>query len=105
MAATYKAIGWNRHKRIYDIALIAGITLFLGSYMALGPLWAPNTANTNPEMMLISALGACAFLMLHILLCIGPMARLWPCGRFLLRSTLVDLGVRPGAVECRPSSA
>lgn len=78
MAATYKAVTWNRHKVIYDAVVTIGIAAFVGGYMTLAPMIAPSASNTSPEIMLISALGACAFVMLHIVLAIGPLARLSP---------------------------
>jgi nitrite reductase/ring-hydroxylating ferredoxin subunit len=78
MAATYKAVTWNRHKIVYDIVVVLGIAAFVGGYMAVAPMIAPAAANTSPEIMLISALGACAFTMLHIVLAIGPLARVSP---------------------------
>jgi nitrite reductase/ring-hydroxylating ferredoxin subunit/DMSO/TMAO reductase YedYZ heme-binding membrane subunit len=78
MAATYKAIGWNRHKIVYDLAVLAGIALFVGIYVVLAPMLNPAAANTSPEIVAISALGGCAFTLLHIVLAIGPLARLSP---------------------------
>ena len=36
MAATYKPVIWNRHKRIYDVLLIAGIATYLAIFIAVG---------------------------------------------------------------------
>jgi nitrite reductase/ring-hydroxylating ferredoxin subunit/DMSO/TMAO reductase YedYZ heme-binding membrane subunit len=78
MAAIYKAVSWNRHKIVYDAVVLTGIAAFVAGYMTLAPMLGPAAANTSPEIMLISALGACAFVMLHIVLAIGPLARLSP---------------------------
>ncbi len=77
MAATYKPVLWNRHKRIYDALLIAGIAAYLAIFIAVGYATS-DSANTSMEILIISALGACAFFMLHIVLAIGPLARLSP---------------------------
>lgn len=77
MAATYKPVLWNAHKRVYDVVLIAGIVLYLAVFVAVG-LATADSANTSIEILTISALGACAFFMLHIVLAIGPLARLSP---------------------------
>ncbi len=77
MAATYKPVLWNAHKRIYDTILIAGIAAYLAIFIAVGYATA-DSANTSLEILTISALGACAFFMLHIVLAIGPLARLSP---------------------------
>jgi nitrite reductase/ring-hydroxylating ferredoxin subunit/DMSO/TMAO reductase YedYZ heme-binding membrane subunit len=80
MAATYKPVLWNRHKRIYDAILIGGIAAYLAIFIGVGYA-TRDSANTSMEILTISALGACAFFMLHIVLAIGPLARLSP--RFL----------------------
>ncbi len=77
MAATYKPVQWNKHKRIYDALLVGGIALYLTTYVAVGMATA-DSANTSIEIMAIGALGACAFFMLHVVLAIGPLARLSP---------------------------
>jgi nitrite reductase/ring-hydroxylating ferredoxin subunit/DMSO/TMAO reductase YedYZ heme-binding membrane subunit len=77
MAATYKPVLWNRHKRIYDVLLIAGIAAYLATFIAVGYATG-DSANTSIEILTISALGACAFFMLHVVLAIGPLARLSP---------------------------
>lgn len=75
MAATYKPVIWNRHKRIYDVVLFAGIALYLAAFIGVGMMM-PDSANTSMEILTISALGACAFFMIHVVLAIGPLARL-----------------------------
>ena len=75
MAATYKPVLWNRHKRIYDVVIALGIGLYLAIFVAVG-LATADSANTSIEILTISALGACAFFMLHVVLAIGPLARL-----------------------------
>lgn len=77
MAATYKPVQWNKHKRIYDIVLVAGIALYITIFIAVGMATA-DSANTSVEIQAIGALGACAFFMLHVVLAIGPLARLSP---------------------------
>jgi sulfoxide reductase heme-binding subunit YedZ len=75
MAVTYKPVLWNRHKRVYDVVIGVGIALYLAIFIAVGMATA-DSANTSIEILAISALGACAFLMLHVVLAIGPLARL-----------------------------
>ncbi len=73
MSVQYQAIGWNRQKRIYDAVLAAGVVLYLGLFVGLGALLFPNA---TAETLLIRGLGTAAFLLLHIVLCIGPLCRL-----------------------------
>jgi sulfoxide reductase heme-binding subunit YedZ len=75
MGHSYQAVGWNRQKKIYDITLVGGlvvyILVFVGVNLALFPYVTIETA-------LLRALGTGAFLLLHVVLCIGPAARLNP---------------------------
>ena len=75
---TYRAIGWNRQKKIYDSVLVAAVVLYLGVFVVAGALLRPNA---TIETLLIRALGTGAFLLLHVVLSIGPLCRLNP--RFL----------------------
>jgi sulfoxide reductase heme-binding subunit YedZ len=78
MSHTYTSIGWNRQKKLYDGVMAAGIIVYLGLFVGIGSLVHPNA---SLETLLIRAFGTCALLMLHIILIIGPLCRLFP--RFL----------------------
>jgi methionine sulfoxide reductase heme-binding subunit len=73
MSTTYRAVGWNPQKRRYD--LIAG-----GLLAAFVVIMLATLALTRPELtvetLLIRSLGAAAFTLLNVILCIGPLARL-----------------------------
>ena len=75
MGVEYRAIQWNRQKKFYDAVLIGGVTVYLALFgvvtKALFPL-------VTDEIMLMRAFGTAAFLLLHIILCIGPLCRLNP---------------------------
>lgn len=73
MSHGYAAVLWNRQKRLYDLVLAGGIVLFLGIFVAVGALRFPGL---TIETLLIRALGTCAFLLLHGVLCLGPLARM-----------------------------
>ena len=78
MSSGYGAVGWNRQKRIYDVTLAIGVAVFVAVFVGLGlVLWPHATAET----LMIRAFAIAAFLLLHVILCIGPLARLDP--RFL----------------------
>ena len=81
MSAGFKAVQWNRRKVVYDAILVAGVALFVGTYMTIGALRHPPADTPAWIDLRINALGTCAFTMLTIILCIGPLARLDP--RFL----------------------
>ncbi len=73
MAHTYRLVGWNRQKRIYDLALVLGIVLYLVAFAAIALITHPEI---TAETLLIRGFGTLAFLMLNVVLSIGPLARL-----------------------------
>jgi nitrite reductase/ring-hydroxylating ferredoxin subunit/DMSO/TMAO reductase YedYZ heme-binding membrane subunit len=81
MSAGFQAVQWNRRKIVYDAILIAGVVLFVGTFMTVGALRNPPADTPAWINLRIKALGTCAFTMLTLILMIGPLARLSP--RFL----------------------
>ena len=81
MSVGFKAVQWNKRKIIYDVILLAGVAVFIGAYMTIGALRTPPADMPAWIDLRINAFGTCAFVMLTIILMIGPLARLDP--RFL----------------------
>jgi nitrite reductase/ring-hydroxylating ferredoxin subunit/DMSO/TMAO reductase YedYZ heme-binding membrane subunit len=81
MSVGYRAIQWNRAKIVYDVSVVAFVVTFIGVHMALGYRREPPGDAAAWIDLRINALGACAFTMITIILCIGPLARIDP--RFL----------------------
>ena len=75
MGVEYISVQWNRQKRFYDAVLIGGVAAYLVIFSVLTKLLFPRVTD---EIMLIRAFGTGAFLLLHIILCIGPLCRLDP---------------------------
>ena len=73
MSTTYKTVSWNPQKRRYDA--IAAATLVSFIVVAAG-LQAWAQPELTIETLLIRACGAASFAALHVILCIGPLARL-----------------------------
>ena len=73
MSVSYQAVQWNRHKKIYDGLLVAGIVLYLGIFIGVGFARHPTA---TLEALLIRGFGTAALLLLHIVLSIGPLCRL-----------------------------
>jgi methionine sulfoxide reductase heme-binding subunit len=73
MSVQYGAISWNRQKKVYDITLVSLLVLYIGIFVGIG-VW--RNPSATAETLLIRALGTAAFLLLHVVLCIGPLARL-----------------------------
>ncbi len=70
MSVKYVPVSWTTSKKLYDAGLIAGIALYLlaFSHFAIGAV--------DDQALRIRALGSCAFLLLSLVLAIGPLARL-----------------------------
>ena len=73
MSHAYRAVGWNRQKRIYDGVLLAGVALYLAVFLGAGAALRPEA---TAETLLIRGFGTAALLLLHVVLSIGPLARL-----------------------------
>ena len=73
MSTQYQAIGWNRQKRIYDLTFVGGVAVYVGLFVGLGVALFPFVTT---ETLLIRAFGSAAFLLLNVVLCIGPLCRL-----------------------------
>ncbi|MFN7117583.1 MAG: ferric reductase-like transmembrane domain-containing protein [Saprospiraceae bacterium] len=73
MSATYTTVQWNRQKRRYDRIMVGIVALYLLVFIVLQFIFYPKV---TPETLIIRATGTLAFLMLHVILCIGPLARL-----------------------------
>ena len=73
MSVSYTSILWNRQKRRYDTALLIIVLSFIVSFFALHVILHPSVTF---ETILIRGFGLLAFLLLHVILLIGPLARL-----------------------------
>ncbi len=78
MSGGYVAVGWSGRKKAYDAALAGGVLLYLLTFIGLGAYLFPFA---TAETLAIRGLGTAAFLLLHVILVIGPLCRLDP--RFL----------------------
>lgn len=76
MTHAYRAVQWNRHKRLYDLWIAGGVLLYLGLFFVGGKWWFREPAAFSDEILLIRAFGTCAIMLLHVVLAIGPLARL-----------------------------
>ncbi len=78
MSLSYDPIHWTRYKRRYDKVMAAILAAFLLLFVATQLLFFPEI---TIETLVIRATGTLGFLMLHVILVIGPLCRLQP--RFL----------------------
>ena len=73
MSAGYRAVQWSAGKRVYDFAAGGALALYLALFVAVSFAARPEI---TLETALIRAFGTAAFLLLHVVLAIGPLARL-----------------------------
>lgn len=78
MSNAYRAVQWNKHKKLYDGLLVGGVAIYLVAFVAVSSIVFAGQNGITPLTLMIRAFGTCAILLLHIILCIGPLARLWP---------------------------
>jgi sulfoxide reductase heme-binding subunit YedZ len=73
MSIAYHAIGWNRQKRLYDFTLAGALALGFLAYA--GAVWIFHPL-TTAETLIIRFSAISALVLLHVILAIGPLARL-----------------------------
>lgn len=75
MSAGYRSVTWNGFKVYYDLVLLLGVSLYISGFLYFAPyFWEAD--RLNGPILRMRAYGSCAFLMLTLILCIGPLARL-----------------------------
>ncbi|MBL8548347.1 MAG: ferric reductase-like transmembrane domain-containing protein [Hyphomonadaceae bacterium] len=84
MAHGYRAVQWNAFKRMYDLALVAGAATYVIVFTLATLSVAPPGESYSEIQVLIRAFGGAAFGLLHLILMIGPLARLTPRAKPLL---------------------
>ena len=72
MSHDFVPVQWNRQKWVYDAVLLAGIFIFLASFIVSGS----REPAADISILMLRGFGACAIVLLHIILTIGPLARL-----------------------------
>lgn len=73
MSLIYKAISWNRQKKLYDYILAICIFVFLTLFVSIGIV---KFNSVSIMTLLIRATAFSAFVLIHIILSIGPLTRL-----------------------------
>lgn len=76
MSVKYIPVQWNNNKWIYDAILLVCTALYLWIFIALAPDILNHERAITPNIHNARAYGSAAFLMLSVILCIGPLARL-----------------------------
>ncbi|HUM46124.1 MAG TPA: ferric reductase-like transmembrane domain-containing protein [Chitinophagales bacterium] len=73
MSVAYKGVLWNRQKQVYDTVLWALILLYIALFTFFNIKFFPTI---TVETIIIRATGTLALLLLHVILSIGPLARI-----------------------------
>ncbi len=73
MAVQYSPVLWNRQKRRYDLVILGLVACYLTIFCTLQAVRFPEITT---ETILIRATSTLAFLLLHVILIIGPLCRL-----------------------------
>ncbi len=71
----YVPVQWNANKYVYDAVVLLCIVAYILIFLRLGAAAAEVTRPVDGQILRIRAFGSCAFLMLTVILCIGPLAR------------------------------
>lgn len=75
MGLSYTTVQWNKQKKAYDLYLWLGIGLMLVSFAVFQLVLHPAI---TAETLVIRATAVTAFVLLHLILSIGPLSRLNP---------------------------
>ena len=73
MGLNYQLVLWNKDKKTYDKIIVASMLLYIILFAAITLIF---NSETSIETLVIRAFGSLALIMLHIILVIGPLARL-----------------------------
>ncbi|MEM9196813.1 MAG: Rieske 2Fe-2S domain-containing protein [Pseudomonadota bacterium] len=76
MSVKYVPVQWVPNKLVYDAVLLALVAAYILIFIRLGTPAADVTRPVDAAVIRMRAFGSCAFLMLTVILCIGPLARL-----------------------------
>jgi len=76
MSVAYKAVQWNGHKKLYDLVIAGLVLLMLLGFIAITMVITPAEEIPSEPILLLRATGTTAIVMLHVILLIGPLARI-----------------------------
>ncbi len=76
MSKGYVTVNWNRRKWIYDLCLWAGMACYLVAFVLVSRSLYQSDESLPLLTILLRATSSCAFVMLTLILCVGPLARM-----------------------------
>ena len=76
MSHAYVAVQWSRKKVIYDLTVWGGIALYVVIFVGITNATHVGDEALSPMIVLMRAFATLAFVMITMILCIGPLCRL-----------------------------
>lgn len=76
MSVKYTPVQWNPNKWKYNAIMLVSVFAYLYFFIYFTPDILSHERSINEPIHNARAFGSCAFLMLSVILCIGPLARL-----------------------------
>src|SRR5262249_5485434 len=76
MSDRFVLISWTPYKKRYDAVALASVAIYIGVFFLIGSVRWGGLNSISPEILLIRATGTAAIVLLHVILSIGPLARL-----------------------------
>ena len=76
MSVKYIPVQWNANKWKYNAVMLASVIAYLWLFINITPDLMANEGRINAQVHNARAFGSCAFFMLTVILCIGPLARI-----------------------------
>lgn len=76
MSVKYTPVQWNPNKWKYNAVMLVSVFAYLWIFIELTPGLVAHEGRINVQIHNARAFGSCAFFMLTVILCIGPLARL-----------------------------
>ncbi len=76
MSVRYRPVTWNSNKIIYDMILLIMVVGYILIFIEITPNFQSVTRRVSGAIFKAQAFGSAGFLMLTLILCIGPLARL-----------------------------
>jgi methionine sulfoxide reductase heme-binding subunit len=76
VSVKYIGVQWTRAKLVYDAVVVAALVLFVFVYRFVAQATLHGDRYLSPPVLEMRAFGTCAFLLVSVILAIGPLARL-----------------------------
>jgi sulfoxide reductase heme-binding subunit YedZ len=76
MSHRFVPVQWNNNKKAYDKALWLSIVIYIAIFVIISVVIHTGEEALVPMTMLIRAFGSLGFILLTLILCIGPLARI-----------------------------